>query len=383
MKMWTWLTGVIILLTAVCSVWAAVLLVCPKCGYEVEAGVLVCPHCNAAMPAPKAASEAATAKAGALPGMAAGLHSDDVSTQAMEAARADWRAALDCQQQRPELAWAYCENALALSRLVRRDNLAADSGAMLAQGLERNREAVKVAARPCPSCNGTGKRNVQFQGLSGDKSTQVAEGLTCTACGGSGVVRVNRTADELRVLLAQGRRDFDARQQAQGRVACGRAWVPQNLADRLSVQAQALIRTACPTPCNACQGTGVEDCGRCKGAGRIKCNNDGCQNGWIVRKELNTLTAKSSLNRREQCPVCQGTGLMPCADCHATGTVACKSCHGSGRSPVCQDCGGQGWSACSRCHATGKLPDGSICPDCRGSGERLCQKCRGEGCTGR
>ena len=372
---WRWLIGLLTVCMAVCTIWAAGLLVCPKCGYEVDATATICAHCGAALPPPKA--DAAASSALEAP------HADTVSTQAMEAARTDWRAALDCQVLRPELAWAYCENALALSRLVRRDTIAMGSGSALAEGLERNRAAVKQSTRPCAICNGTGRRTVQFQGLSGDKNTQVAEGLTCTACGGSGVMRVNRTADELRVLLAQARRDFDAREQAQGRVACGRVWLPQGLADQLSVREQALIRTAAPTPCSSCQGTGVEDCGRCKGSGHVKCSNEGCDNGWIVRKELNTLTTKGNLNRREQCPLCQGTGWNPCPDCHGQGTVACKSCHGSGRSPVCQDCGGQGWSGCARCHGTGKLSDGGVCPDCHGLADRLCPKCHGEGCTGR
>jgi len=185
-------------------------------------------------------------------------------------------------------------------------------------------------------------------------------------------------------LIGQGRRDFETRQEAAGRVACGRTWVPADLAAKLNVRQQALLRTACPTPCPDCMGLGVMDCPHCKGAGRIKCNNDGCKDGFILVKVANAICtgkkdSSSAITRREMCPVCAGTGFMPCPDCHAGGTVPCKTCHGTGRNASCVDCGGQGWVTCAKCHGTGKQADGTVCPECQGLIEHLCVKCHGEG----
>jgi DnaJ-class molecular chaperone len=307
---------------------------------------------------------------------------------ALEAARADKRLADESLAKRPELAFAYFQNAVALSRLVKREGMSADAGKSLAESLERCRSQLSLTTRACPSCNGSGRRTIQFQSLggAGDKSThatmgtlQSADGPVCTGCGGRGVVVAGRSADELRVLIAQGRRDFETRQQALGRVASGRVWVPQDLQPLLDVRAQALIRTASPTPCNACMGVGNQDCARCKGAGRVKCNGEGCVDGWVTRKDPNALSPKTAISRRTPCLTCQGSGFMACTDCRGVGTIPCKACNGTGRSPVCRDCGGQGWGVCTKCQGTGSV-SGNVCPDCRGKNERLCPKCHGEGC---
>lgn len=374
-----WVVCLLATLAVACSLWAASLVVCPKCGYESDNGAVVCSHCGAALPVPKVAGSGETAASNAN-AQAASL--DTVSALALTAARVDQRLAEENRKDRPELAYAFYENILALSRLIRREGVSPDAGKVLAENLERCRDALTHGMRTCPACNGSGKRNVHFQQLAGDKSTQVSEGLVCSTCNGAGVVRMVRTTDSLRLLMAQGRRDFETRAKALGRVACGRAWLPQELAAKLDVRAQALVCTACPTPCPDCMGMGVQDCARCKGSGRVPCTNNGCKDGWIVHQELNTLSTKaSSISRREVCPVCQGTGQMACPDCRGDGTIPCKTCHGTGRNAVCQDCGGQGWTACPRCHGTGKLADGAICPDCLGQHERICPKCHGEGCA--
>ena len=370
------LAGAIVLCLLAGWVRAAELVICRKCGHEGDGGTAACAHCGAALPAARPVEPAPAATNEPV--------ADPVSALAAETVRVDRKLAAEFAAERPALSYALRENAIAASRLVRREGAAADAaGARLAAEIEQARLALTQAARTCPSCNGAGKRAIQFQQLNADKSTQSAGGLACLTCEGRGVIRAGRSADELRVLIAQGRRDYDVRMQAMGRVSCGRAWLPADLATRLTVRQQALVRTACPTPCKDCMGLGVQDCGRCKGATRLKCTGEGCQNGLVVRKESNTLSSKVTLNRRETCAVCNGSGFMACPDCRGAGTVPCRTCLGTGRNQPCTDCGGQGWTPCNRCRGAGKQADGSACPDCQGQNDRLCARCRGEGCTPR
>jgi hypothetical protein len=312
----------------------------------------------------------------------------EVSVLALEAARMDKRLADQNLAKRPELAYAYCENALAVSRLIRREETTDQTGKALVDALERCRQRLALASRPCTGCNGSGRRTVQFQTLGGGKSTAGAasakgvDGPVCEECKGKGSVSAGRSADELRVLLAQGRRDFETRQQAAGRVASGRVWVPAELLALLDVRAQALLRTACPTPCSRCMGIGVQDCSRCRGAGRVKCTHNGCVDGWVVRKESNALMSKGAISRKERCPDCQGSSLSLCADCRGGGTNPCRTCNGTGRNAACEACGGQGWSTCAKCQGNGVL-NGLACPACRAKNEILCPKCHGEGCSGK
>jgi hypothetical protein len=320
-----------------------------------------------------------------LAAMAPDKLTGEVSVLALEAARMDKRLADQNMAKRPELAYAYTENALAVSRLIRREEVTDQTGKVLVESLERCRQRLSLATRPCSACNGSGRRAVHFQTLSGVKSTvaassQVVEGPVCDECNGKGSVSAGRSADELRVLIAQGRRDFEMRQQALGRVASRRVWVPADLLSRLDVRAQALLRTSCPTPCSRCMGIGVQDCSRCRGVGRVKCTNKGCADGWVVRKESNALLSKGAVSRKERCPACQGSSLALCVDCRGAGTSPCRTCNGTGRNATCEACGGQGWATCVKCQGGGVL-NGVACLACRGRNEILCPKCHGEGCS--
>ncbi len=378
---WRCLLSTFWVICLACSLWAAGLVICPKCGTEADANATVCPHCGAVLPAVKA--EAAVP---ATPVAVTDKRPTTISDLAFDATRVDSRLADESLSKRPELAYSYYGNALALSRLVKREGLPAVAGKALAEKLERCRSLLAHTMRPCLACNGSGKSSVKFQSLAGDKSAQastsmsVSDGPPCPVCGGRGVVSAGRSAKELRGLIAQGHRDFETRQEAAGRIASGRVWAPTDLLALLDVKQQALLRTACPTPCAACMGIGIQDCSQCKGVGRIKCTNSGCLNGWIIQKSSNTLAPKSAISHKERCPVCQGSGLMLCSDCNGLGSAACTSCNGTGRNAVCPECGGQGWEPCAKCQGTGSVGN-KPCPDCQSKGDRLCPKCRGEGCT--
>ena len=409
---WHRLFGLLAIACLAGSLWAAALVICPKCGWEADVSAATCPHCGAVLPVVKgeptaptnaiadiATNDAAiavndvittvTASAATTKAVAVDKQPAAVSDMALEMARIDKRLADEnLTNNRPEVSYAYYANAVALSRLIKREGISADAGKSLAQNLERCRGLLSHTTRPCPACNGLGVRSIQFQPLAGDKSAQanmslpLSENSPCPSCGGGGVVSAGRSANELRVLIAQGWRDFETRQQAFGYVACGRVWIQPDLLPLLNAKAQALIRTACPTPCPACMGLGIQDCSRCKGIGRVKCNNEGCVNGWILTAGANSLAPKNALKHKDRCPVCQGSGFMPCPDCLGIGTVPCKSCNGTGHNAVCPECGGPGWESCPKCHGAGIVGSAS-CPVCHGEKVVLCPKCHGEGCSTR
>lgn len=387
---WRRLLGWLLVAGLTCSLWAASLVICPKCGWETDSSAQSCPHCGAPLPVVKvetAAPAVASAPAAAVP-----QSSVAISDRALNAARADRSQADNCLSNgRPEVAYAYYENALALSRLVRREGLPPMAGQSLVEGRDRALRAVEFTTHICPACGGSGARTVRVQTLAGDKSPVASlaipfsDGLVCLTCGGRGSVTTSRLAGERRVLIAQGNREFEVREQADGLVACGRVWMPAALLALLDVKAQALVRTARPTPCPGCMGLGQQDCSRCKGAGRVKCTGDGCVNGQITVKDANPLAANNNvkaLTHKEVCPVCQGSGLMACPDCLGRGTVPCKNCNGTGRSPACSECGGQGWETCSKCQGSG-MTGKTVCPVCHGEKVMLCPKCHGEGCSAR
>ena len=380
---WKRLFGFFWMICLVCTLWAAGLVICPKCGTEADAVATVCPHCGAVLPVVQKVTSLEPSKdalghgevsAGAISGLAA------------DAVGVDARTADENMAKRPELSTPFYENALALLRLVKRDGLTVDTGKALAVKLEKCRRLLVNVSRPCSACNGSGKTVVHFQGMAGDKNAQtgnavtLSDGPSCPVCNGQGTVTAGRSMDELRVLLGQGRRDFETCEQASGRVVSDRVWVPAEWLAVLDVKQQALLRTACPTPCSGCMGLGLQDCSHCKGAGRIKCSNEGCVKGWITIKVPNALSPKTAITRREMCPICHGTGMKDCPDCRGQGTGPCKVCNGTGRNAPCQECGAQGWAHCSKCQGSGKVAE-KPCPDCHGEGNRLCPKCHGEGCA--
>ncbi len=148
--------------------------------------------------------------------------------------------------------------------------------------------------------------------------------------------------------------------------------------------------------CVSCNGTGMADCGRCKGRG--------------------TITVKE----KEECPTC-GYGerkgyvkeRVKCSRCGGIGQITpkCRTCGGKGyvRNPrsrrvdsreVCGNCGGsrkdfpqpcpncfagtgeiEVWKPCSTCRGSGWRVRGNVetCPECNGDGKNECKNCDGNG----
>lgn len=356
--------------------WSA-LIICNKCGHEAAENETQCSHCNAVLVQP---AQQDGAKPDKTFQMADHKEDSSISSLALTAIKEDVNVARD-PKTRPELALAFYKNALALLRLVSTEKIPADSGKRLLEEMNNCREAISRIARPCNVCGGTGMRTVKMQSLTGEDRNS-AGGVLCETCGGSGMLRSSRTADELRIALAQGYTEFETNAKALGRVAVGRAWVPKDLLPLLDLNMQVLLRNGAAAPCKSCYGIGRQTCTACRGVGKVKCRQSGCQNGMVLVKQTNVLSAKTALQQRVPCPACKGSGWIACEVCRASGSVPCAACQGSGQPPRCNRCGGEGLIVCTRCNGSGingKIP----CQTCGQLGKSICPTCHGEGHMGR
>ena len=412
------LRGMVFCLAVFACCTAAALVICGACGHEGAEGQRFCSHCGAGTgdDKPQVVEKPATATVARV----------TIDLQAVfEAARADGRAAAEIEEKLPAVALYYYRNASALVRLLPDEMIPDDSGKRLIEKMNRCKLRMKNTFKPCPGCNGAGRRKMQLRTLNGigesDASIRggastgcgvsdgigrtetklnvdveggvsgggvlAGEGTLCKACGGTGRVQAARTADELRLLLAQGVRDHETRQQAARRVAVGNVWAPVAVAEVLTPRLQALLRTAAASPCTDCQGLGIQTCGSCKGQGRTVCKNSGCKDGMIQKRQSNSLSAKAALVVKTPCPACNGSGLITCVTCTGCGHVVCRTCDGLGQPKKCATCGGAGTGACTRCKGTGKVMGKNRveapCTACGGEGIGLCPTCRGEGCASR
>ncbi len=376
----TWRGVVFVVAVCVCRM-AGALVVCGACGHEAAEGQTFCGHCGvrvgAESPRPESTQEAPATDSQAA---VAGVDEQVV----LEAAREDSRAAAELEETLPEVALCYYRNAAALSRLVPDGILPDEAGKRLVEAVGRCQKRMSQTLKPCTVCTGTGRRTVRLQTLTGGTEGDLrGEGLVCTACNGAGRVKAARNADELRLLLAQGVRNHETRQQAARRVAVGNVWVPVVVSEKLTPRLQALLRTAAASPCSDCQGLGVQVCDSCKGQGRTACKQRGCADGMVDRKPTNTLTPATALTVKAKCPACNGNTWTACTVCSGKGHVVCQRCDGLGQPKKCIKCGGAGTGRCTQCKGTGKDRSGNPCAACAGEGLELCKSCHGEGCVGR
>jgi len=376
---------------------ALALVICGACGHEVADEQRFCGHCGARVGDDKPAAEDVAATAETVPSPV------DLQT-VLDAAREDSRMAAEIEEGLPEVALCYYRNAAALARLLPDGMLPDDSGKRLAEAVERCQRRLANTRKPCSVCGGTGRRTVQLRALAGgsegalrgvesrtvqmstsvvgSKNSLTGAGVLCTACGGTGLTQSGRNADEMRLMLAQGLRNHETRQQAARRVAIGNVWAPLPVAEALTPRLQALLRTAAASPCADCQGLGIQMCGSCKGQGRTVCKHAGCKDGMIQKRQSNSLTPATALMIKTTCPSCNGSGLIACVNCGGKGHVLCRTCGGLGQPKKCVKCGGAGTGPCKLCKGTGKDRSGMLCSACGGEGVGLCPTCHGEGCAG-
>lgn len=351
------------------------LTICSQCAHEQPEGANFCTHCGARL-----AADGAQAGAEAPPAAAkSSAEALDRTVLVSEAVREDvLRGREYVAEGRPDVARAVLGNALALAA-VEPTALTLAQGEQLLAEIRLCEQNLALTSVPCPACEGSGKRTLRFSQLTRDAETTLATGQTCPTCRGTGKVRRSRSISDLKFVLGQARQQAEQALRARGRIPVGNAWVPPELPALLEDAAEARLRHAAAAPCPVCQGLGRTDCARCGNTGTMPCTARGCDQGWVVREELNRLDARTEIRRREPCAACQGTARVQCPHCQGSGTLTCRSCNGTGKRPACPACGGDGTAKCRACRGEGRKRDGTPCAECGGDGIVLCASCRGDG----
>ncbi len=373
-----WMVTAALALAAAAALWAQGLVVCKACGREAKPGESVCSHCAAALPKPKAGEPPAKPAAPA-PDKAA-----EVERSAAAVVQESVRQARELEKEHPETALSYYQNALALMRLVPAGKFPASVGEAILGGNERVMQALLRGQVTCKKCGGSGKYQLDMSKVAVSQGIKAVEGVACPACKGVGSFAGFRDVSKVKMLILQGRQEFERRQMLKGDVKVGRALAPAALESLLTNRQRALVMTGMPVPCAACQLTGRQTCTVCKGSSWVKCTYPGCSNGVV--KETHAASARQSKRLNEEalkkCPRCEGLAEVLCETCKGHGSVACKTCAGSGLAPRCTRCTGTGLMGCSKCKGTGEMK-GSPCPECKGETMMLCTTCRGEGALAR
>lgn len=369
-----------LILLAACA--CGQLRICGSCGREDLAGGTTCAVCKAPLP-PLEPGQPDSAPA-LSDASGTGSVADALSKQVFDLVKRDVEAARQEEDRRPEVALARYENARALLTLARAEHLPPGTARVVLDGLQRCRTALAVAGQACSACGGSGRQQVarvQLAGGDGEAAaeTKLTTGAACATCGGAGTIRGRRGVEATRLLILQGRREAGLQQQAAGRVAAGRAWIPPSWPQERTPEQLALIRRTLAAECSACAGLGLEPCRRCLGSGTLPCKNKACRQGWVEQTVGNTLTPKTALTRRVKCPDCQGTTRVACPACRGGGGTACSGCNGTGTSEPCRSCGGEGTVPCRSCRTRATTEQTEPCETCQGTRRMLCNRCHGEG----
>lgn len=369
--------GMAALVVAPVVVRAQSLVICRQCGHEAKPGETVCSHCGAALGKPQetVALTPAVPKADAA---------GDVVRLATAVVGDSLKQAREREENQPEVALCYYQNALALMRLVPSDAKHASAEAVILSGNERMMHALLRGRVPCRKCNGTGKYQVDIGKVNHIKNIKAVEGVACPVCKGVGSTVGYRDIAKVKMAILQGRREFERRQMVTGDVRVGQALVPTALDTVLTNRQRALVMTGIPVPCSSCQLTGRQKCTTCQGTGWVKCDYTGCVHGEIKVTQKSGTRAAKRLNEEEtsKCPQCDGLGEIPCKTCKGVGNVVCKTCDGSGVAPRCTRCTGTGLAVCPKCRGAGQVK-GVPCSECKGETVILCPTCRGEGAVTR
>lgn len=199
--------------------------------------------------------------------------------------------------------------------------------------------------------------------------------------------------------------------------------------------------------CFDCDGTGkcvycdtCPPCAKCRGTGNIVC--EFCHEGYLTCSFCNGVTESEQFitevmetdveyckvcgfptsEKDHICPICHGSGKVPCHMCGGVGRTFCTECNGKGyhildkdnSKSECLRCGGTGLKHCNECDGTGYEPrpcpvycdhpgnmhefrhelaevqidNPNWCRYCQGQGTFLCEVCKGDysstcdGCEG-
>ncbi len=367
--------------------------VCAVCGHEALHDGPTCLHCGAPLPPlpaappteappadsarPSATSHPSTTAPNILPN---GASAEELQwTRQLFNAGELWGAVL------------VARNVSALAALQGEEGAKTRAAAVVMQVECRRR--LFVVRRPCPVCDGTGRRRIQIVSLKGSVIEQELPSLFCESCKGTGTWNARPLLDELSRAEAAARRAFVVEQLRRGREENRGIWLPRGAADQLNVRSIAAMRVAAGTPCATCLGFGAIGCMQCSGAGRIRCTNKNCVQGTEICPVCNgtgrsrTATDSGAIQKRceacnglgkRECPVCHGKGELVCDRCDGRGESLCAACRGAGEAPLCDRCEGQGFLVCTRCAGKGEVR-GQSCIACGGQGVVLCPNCQGAG----
>ena len=378
----------LLLLALLASVTLARVLLCPRCGHEVEPGAAACAHCGNALPAESA--PIAPPPAPVLPETGAGPA--ELTEPLLQAEVAAARQALDREDF--WMAWLRARNARALSAL-------APANAGRAQELDRvgksAERGLRFATQKCPACQGRGTRDLLMVSADGRPGRQQAAGQKCPACGGGGTWMRRAPSDQLDAGYARAQRAVGEQYAAAGWTQAGGVWMPSPLAGSLDLRQTVALRKAVGAACETCHGFGFAGCETCGGAGRLACPDKACVSGRVIcpdcqgtrrmraddegRSVLRSCTTCRQTGAVE-CPQCHGRASVACTACEGQGDERCRACKGRGERAECRSCSGEGLRVCTRCEGTGKR-DGATCPTCAGEGAKLCSTCQGSGRAGR
>jgi hypothetical protein len=344
--------------------------VCQKCGYESDDAASVCSHCGVVLPPPEVAPENGPASSDSEGAAKAARHilSGVVVDQEVRMGRQY------IATNQTDIAKLFLLNALAM------DMIAADKAParanVIAELLKKcELHGGKVLAK-CSACEGTGRRIMRATRFSGEAVNVSVGGMPCPHCGGSGFVRRDGTVGDLKLAMGRAAGRYRVLQQSRRFTEVGGAWVPADIAERLSLRDRVSLRRTLATPCENCLGIAQTECPACSGSGRAKCSNKKCVGGKIAVPSEKHLGRTLEQNRK--CGVCGGTGIVPCEKCRGSGAVLCRVCNGSGERPECRRCGGEGLLACRTCGGAGEVKAIS-CRTCGGDGELVCASCQGDG----
>lgn len=355
--------------------------ICVKCGYEAQSGALKCAHCSAELPPEKVETE--KDESPAVPETETGsggyISVDFVKKEIEKGQKA-------LEQKNYALAVYFFKNAAALNYLAKPDS-ANRFAERIASLITNAQDKVRKVSRTCKACQGTGKATVYMRGLSKSGSDLSGEGSRkkiaatfkqCAVCGGTGSVLQNASIESLQGIYGRALGQYRTLQKTQRLTQTGEAWVDPEVAKLLTLEQEIMLRKAVAAPCEDCLGTGYQDCRKCEGIGKIKCNASGCMDGLVETESGGGLDGGTKLNRMQKCSICYGKGYIICEECNGTGGKACKSCKGSGERDMCSKCGGEGLAKCRKCNGTGKDKDGP-CVECNEKGIVRCPSCNGDG----
>ncbi len=359
------------------------IVVCHLCGREARPAATVCGHCGAEL---KRAADPADERIEAEAAEALqGGESDGRDHSFLESGKLEhlglglvqeefqWvRQALE--RDRDELAREFLLHALALETLARPDETGRRRF-LLESYLERTDTSNRAARHVCPVCQGTGRMRIKFRTMSGGVQYRDMQGKLCPMCGVRGYVVRPVALNAWRQRAEEAQKIHAETQERRGRIQVGRAWLPPELAARLSLEQQAALHRALARPCSDCGGLGRTECADCDSAGQVNCAD--CQMG-LMTVDIEGEISRRRVVRTQTCATCEGAGALACPSCANAGRIPCAACAGTGERDVCRHCEGRGIADCRDCRGAGTRR-GERCAPCAGAGEALCHRCEGDG----